>query len=112
MLLRRRLMPYMMAKNDQIATLEKLTNLGLCNDKSDILQAVAELRDQLNEKSFEFEVIELLKAAENRIIQGKLNQKTCEREVLQEEVRNLKQQLSNSRKLAQETKIEELKWKT
>ncbi|CDY47900.1 BnaAnng09320D [Brassica napus] len=98
------------AKSDQIATLEKLTNLGL--SVLYYLQAVAELRDQLNEKSFEFEVIELLKAAENRIIRGKLNQKTCEREVLQEEVRNLKQQLSNSRKLAQETKIEELKWKT
>ncbi|ESQ48833.1 hypothetical protein EUTSA_v10019998mg [Eutrema salsugineum] len=100
------------AKNDQIATLEKqildfvmISHEAL--DKSDIVQVVAELRDQLNEKSFELEV----KAADNCIIQEQLNQKTCECEVLQEEVANLKQQLSDSLELAQETKIEEMKQK-
>ncbi|KAF3589073.1 hypothetical protein F2Q69_00031865 [Brassica cretica] len=65
------------------------------------------MRDQLNEKSFELEV----KAADNNIIQEQLNQKTCECEALQEEVANLKQELSNALELAQETKIEELKQK-
>ncbi|KAG7581615.1 Kinesin motor domain [Arabidopsis suecica] len=100
------------AKNDQIATLEKqILDFVMTShealDKSDIMQAVAELRDQLNEKSFELEV----KAADNRIIQETLNQKTCECEVLQEEVANLKQQLSDALELAQGTKIEELKQK-
>ncbi|KAG7576909.1 P-loop containing nucleoside triphosphate hydrolase [Arabidopsis thaliana x Arabidopsis arenosa] len=100
------------AKNDQIATLEKqILDFVMTShealDKSDIIQAVAELRDQLNEKSFELEV----KAADNRIIQETLNQKTCECEVLQEEVANLKQQLSDALELAQGTKIEELKQK-
>ncbi|CAH8260168.1 unnamed protein product [Arabidopsis lyrata] len=100
------------AKNDQIATLEKqILDFVMTShealDKSDIMQAVAELRDQLNEKSFKLEV----KAADNRIIQETLNQKTCECEVLQEEVANLKQQLSDALELAQGTKIEELKQK-
>ncbi|EFH59021.1 hypothetical protein ARALYDRAFT_478554 [Arabidopsis lyrata subsp. lyrata] len=138
------------AKNDQIATLEKqILDFVMTShealDKSDIMQAVAELRDQLNEKSFKLEVIELficfcvyyiipvfktpnytnneatrfsysssclqVKAADNRIIQETLNQKTCECEVLQEEVANLKQQLSDALELAQGTKIEELKQK-
>ncbi|CAE5966941.1 unnamed protein product [Arabidopsis arenosa] len=100
------------AKNDQIATLEKqILDFVMTShealDKSDIMQAVAELRDQLNEKSFELEV----KAADNRIIQETLNQKTCECEMLQEEVANLKQQLSDALELAQGAKIEELKQK-
>ncbi|CAA0382124.1 unnamed protein product [Arabidopsis thaliana] len=98
------------AKNDQIATLERqIMDFVMTShealDKSDIMQAVAELRDQLNEKSFELEV----KAADNRIIQQTLNEKTCECEVLQEEVANLKQQLSEALELAQGTKIKELK---
>ncbi|CAF1935245.1 hypothetical protein Bca4012_074492 [Brassica carinata] len=100
------------AKNDQIATLEKqILDFVMTShealDKSDIVQALAEMRDQLNEKSFELEV----KAADNNIIQEQLNQKTCECEALQEEVANLKQELSNALELAQETKIEELKQK-
>lgn len=98
------------AKNDQIATLERqIMDFVMTShealDKSDIMQAVAELRDQLNEKSFELEV----KAADNRIIQQTLNEKTCECEVLQEEVANLKQQLSEALELAQGTKIKVLK---
>ncbi|CAN7001907.1 unnamed protein product [Brassica rapa subsp. trilocularis] len=100
------------AKNDQIATLEKqILDFVIAShealDKSDIVQALAELRDQVNEKSFELEV----KAADNNIIQEKLNQKTCECEAFQEEVANLKRELSNALELAQETKIEELKQK-
>ncbi|KAF8109511.1 hypothetical protein N665_0095s0079 [Sinapis alba] len=100
------------AKNDQIATLERqildfVMSSHAALDKSDIVQAVAELRDQLNEKSFDLEV----KAADNSIIQEQLNQKTCECEALQEEVANLKRELSNALELAQETKIEELKQK-
>ncbi|KAG2305805.1 hypothetical protein Bca4012_085383 [Brassica carinata] len=100
------------AKNDQIATLERqildfvLTSHAAL-DKSDIVQVVAEMRDQLNEKSFELEV----KAADNSIIQEQLNLKTCECEALQEEVANLKRELSDALELAQETKIEELKQK-
>ncbi|XP_010486885.1 PREDICTED: kinesin-like protein KIN-7K, chloroplastic isoform X1 [Camelina sativa] len=100
------------AKNDQITALEKqildfvMTSYEAL-DKSDIMQVVAELRDQLDEKSFELQV----KAADNRIIQETLNQKTCECEVLQDEVANLKQQLSDTLELAQGTKIEELKQK-
>ncbi|WZY73896.1 hypothetical protein YC2023_006136 [Brassica napus] len=113
------------AKNDQIATLEKqildyVMTSHEALDKSDILQAVAELRDQLNEESFELEV----ETADSRIIHEQLNQKvigfvliyllcfTSDCQVLQEEVANLKQHLSNSLELAQETKIEELKLKT
>ncbi|WZY95785.1 hypothetical protein YC2023_068114 [Brassica napus] len=100
------------AKNDEIATLEKqILDFVITShealDKSDIVQALAELRDQVNEKSFELEV----KAADNNIIQEQLNQKTCECEAFQEEVANLKQELSNALELAQETKIEELKQK-
>ncbi|KAL0900329.1 hypothetical protein Bca101_084290 [Brassica carinata] len=100
------------AKNDQIATLEKqildfVMTSHAALDKSDIVQVVAEVRDQLNEKSFELEV----KAADNSIIQEQLNLKTCECEALQEEVANLKRELSDALELAQETKIEELKQK-
>ncbi|CAN8259665.1 unnamed protein product [Cochlearia groenlandica] len=98
------------AKNDQIATLERqILDFVMTShealDKSDIVQVVAELRDQLNEKSFELEV----KAADNRIIQETLDQKTCECEALNEEVTNLKQELNDALELAQETKTEELK---
>ncbi|XP_010498442.1 PREDICTED: kinesin-like protein KIN-7K, chloroplastic isoform X2 [Camelina sativa] len=100
------------AKNNQIAALEKqILDFVMTShealEKSDIMQVVVELRDQLDEKSFELEV----KAADNRIIQETLNQKTCECEVLQDEVANLKQQLSDTLELAQGTKIEELKQK-
>ncbi|KAJ4893419.1 P-loop containing nucleoside triphosphate hydrolases superfamily protein [Raphanus sativus] len=100
------------AKNDQIVTLEKqILDFVMTShealDKSDIVQALAEMRDQLNEKSFELEV----KAADNSIIQEQLNQKTCECETWQEEVANLKRELSDALELAQETKIEELKQK-
>uniref|UniRef100_A0A1J3DJF2 Kinesin-like protein n=1 Tax=Noccaea caerulescens TaxID=107243 RepID=A0A1J3DJF2_NOCCA len=100
------------ANNDQIATLEKqILDFVMAShealDKSDIVQVVAELKDQLNEKSFELEV----KAADNSIIQEHLNQKTCECEVLKEEIANLKQELSDALKLAKENKIEELKRK-
>ncbi|KAG7581604.1 hypothetical protein ISN44_As08g012670 [Arabidopsis suecica] len=52
------------AKNDQIATLEKqILDFVMAShealDKSDIMQAVAELKDQLNENLWNFEVIEL-----------------------------------------------------
>ncbi|KAG2305804.1 hypothetical protein Bca52824_025552 [Brassica carinata] len=52
-----------------------------------------------------------VKAADNSIIQEQLNLKTCECEALQEEVANLKRELSDALELAQETKIEELKQK-
>ncbi|CAN7120958.1 unnamed protein product [Brassica rapa subsp. narinosa] len=88
------------AKNDQIAELGKqILDFVMTShdalDKSDIVQAVSEMRAQLNEKSFELEV----KAADNRIIQEQLNQKTCECQALQEEVANLKQQLSDALEL-------------
>ncbi|CAE6088608.1 unnamed protein product [Arabidopsis arenosa] len=88
------------AKNDQIATLGKqILDFVIASQdelvKSDIVQAVSEMRAQLNEKCFELEV----KAADNRIIQEQLNQKTCLCEELQEEVANLKQQLSDALEL-------------
>lgn len=88
------------AKNDQIAELGKqILDFVMTShdalDKSDIVQAVSEMRAQLNEKSFELEV----KAADNRIIQEQLNQKTCECQALQEEVANLKQQLADALEL-------------
>ncbi|XP_010423314.1 PREDICTED: kinesin-like protein KIN-7L, chloroplastic [Camelina sativa] len=88
------------AKNDQMATLGKqILDFVIASqdelDKSDIVQAVSEMRAQLNEKCFELEV----KAADNRIIQEQLNQKTCLCEKLQEEVANLKQQLSDALEL-------------
>ncbi|KAG7549775.1 Kinesin motor domain [Arabidopsis thaliana x Arabidopsis arenosa] len=88
------------AKNDQIATLGKqILDFVIASQdelvKSDIVQAVSEMRAQLNEKCFELEV----KAADNRIIQEQLKQKTCLCEELQEEVANLKQQLSDALEL-------------
>ncbi|CAA7026841.1 unnamed protein product [Microthlaspi erraticum] len=88
------------AKNDQIAKLGKqILDFVIAShdalDKSDIIQAVSEMRVQLNEKCFELEV----KAADNRIIQEQLNQKTSECEALKEEVVNLKHQLSDALEL-------------
>ncbi|AED91048.1 P-loop containing nucleoside triphosphate hydrolases superfamily protein [Arabidopsis thaliana] len=88
------------AKNDQIATLGKqILDFVIAShdelDKSDIVQAVSEMRAQLNEKCFELEV----KAADNRIIQEQLTEKTSFCEDLQEEVANLKQQLSDALEL-------------
>ncbi|XP_024012242.1 kinesin-like protein KIN-7L, chloroplastic [Eutrema salsugineum] len=88
------------AKNDQIAKLGKqILDFVMAShdalDKSDIVQAVSEMRAQLNEKCFELEV----KAADNRIIQEQLSQKTRVCESLQEEVANLKQQLSDALEL-------------
>ncbi|CAA0401084.1 unnamed protein product [Arabidopsis thaliana] len=88
------------AKNDQIATLGKqILDFVIAShdelDKSDIVQAVSEMRAQLNEKCFELEV----KAADNRIIQEQLTEKTSLCEDLQEEVANLKQQLSDALEL-------------
>ncbi|KAL1196909.1 Kinesin-like protein KIN-7L [Cardamine amara subsp. amara] len=88
------------AKNNQIAKLGKqILDFVMAShdalDKSDIVQAVSEMRAQLNEKCFELEV----KAADNRIIQEQLNQKTCVCEELQEEVAILKQQLSDALEL-------------
>ncbi|KAL0680654.1 hypothetical protein Bca4012_047501 [Brassica carinata] len=75
------------AKNDQIAELGKqILDFVMAShdalDKSDIVQAVSEMRAQLNEKSFELE--------------------TCECEALQEEVANLKQQLSDALELGED----------
>ncbi|BAB11416.1 kinesin heavy chain-like protein [Arabidopsis thaliana] len=86
------------AKNDQIATLGKqILDFVIAShdelDKSDIVQAVSEMRAQLNEKCFELE------AADNRIIQEQLTEKTSFCEDLQEEVANLKQQLSDALEL-------------
>ncbi|KAF5938205.1 hypothetical protein HYC85_025711 [Camellia sinensis] len=87
-------------KNEQIALLEKqiADSINDSNSKMDNVEAsqsVAELMEQLNEKSFELEV----KAADNRIIQEQLNQKICECEGLQETIASLKQQLSDALEL-------------
>ncbi|KZV37919.1 hypothetical protein F511_12201 [Dorcoceras hygrometricum] len=85
----RNLMEEIGKKNDQIASLEK--QLSDSNKFEESL-SLTELMAQLNQKSFELEV----KAADNRIIQEQLNQKTLECEELQETVVSLKQQLSNA----------------
>ncbi|XAR68624.1 Plus-end-directed kinesin ATPase [Bertholletia excelsa] len=87
-------------KNEQISLLEKqiadsiLSSQGKM-DGVEVSQTVAELMEQLNEKSFELEV----KAADNRIIQEQLNQKIWECEGLQETISSLKQQLSEALEL-------------
>ncbi|XP_073221723.1 kinesin-like protein KIN-7K, chloroplastic isoform X2 [Cicer arietinum] len=83
-------------KREQMDLLEKqMSNYFIASDQTDqsgVSQAqTAELRAQLNEKSFELEV----KAADNRIIQEQLSQKICECESLQETVASLKQQLAD-----------------
>lgn len=87
-------------KNEQIALLEKqiadsINDSHSKMDNVEASQSVAELMEQLNEKSFELEV----KAADNRIIQEQLNQKICECEGLQETIASLKQQLSDALEL-------------
>nr|GMD46350.1 kinesin-like protein KIN-7K, chloroplastic isoform X1 [Ipomoea batatas] len=84
-------------KNDQISSLEKQITDSFMGSHEKISnledsQSVAEIMAQLNEKSFELEV----KAADNRIIQEQLNQKTHECEQLQETIASLKQQLSDA----------------
>ncbi|KAF7147212.1 hypothetical protein RHSIM_Rhsim03G0003500 [Rhododendron simsii] len=87
-------------KNGQIALLEKQIDDSIIssNDKMDNGEAslaLAELMEQLNEKSFELEV----KTADNRVIQEQLNHKIQECEGLQETVASLKQQLSDALEL-------------
>ncbi|XP_058204815.1 kinesin-like protein KIN-7K, chloroplastic [Rhododendron vialii] len=87
-------------KNEQIALLEKQIDDSIIssNDKMDNGEAslaLAELMEQLNEKSFELEV----KTADNRVIQEQLNHKIQECEGLQETVASLKQQLSDALEL-------------
>ncbi|KAI8562040.1 hypothetical protein RHMOL_Rhmol03G0004100 [Rhododendron molle] len=87
-------------KNEQIALLEKQIDDSIIssNDKMDNGEAslaLAELMEQLNEKSFELEV----KTADNRVIQEQLNHKIRECEGLQETVASLKQQLSDALEL-------------
>ncbi|KAL6986966.1 Kinesin-like protein KIN-7D, chloroplastic [Sarracenia purpurea var. burkii] len=85
------------SKTEQIALLEKQISDSILSshDKADNVEAsqpVAELMEQLNEKSFELEV----KIADNRIIQEQLNQKIRECEGLREAIASLKQQLSDA----------------
>ncbi|KAJ4835033.1 Kinesin-like protein KIN-7L, chloroplastic [Turnera subulata] len=93
-------------KNEQIALLEKqiANSISTAHGKMDNLevsQTIAELTSQLNEKSFELEV----KAADNRIIQEQLTQKTSECEELQETIVSLKQQLSDALELRNVTTL-------
>lgn len=88
------------AKNEQIALLGKQIEDSIIPsptkmDSLEISQSIAELKEQLNEKSFELEV----KTADNRVIQDQLNQKISECEGLQETVASLKQQLSEALEL-------------
>ncbi|PHT52662.1 Kinesin-like protein NACK1 [Capsicum baccatum] len=84
-------------KNEQIASLEKQIAESITSpcdrmENQEEIVSVAELLAQLNEKSFELEV----RAADNRIIQDQLNQKTHECENLQEAIVSFKQQLSDA----------------
>lgn len=84
-------------KNEQITSLEKQIAESIISpcekmEHQEETVSVAELLVQLNEKSFELEV----RAADNRIIQDQLNQKTHECENLQEAIVSLKQQLSDA----------------
>ncbi|KAK6793811.1 hypothetical protein RDI58_007264 [Solanum bulbocastanum] len=84
-------------KNEQIASLEMQIAESIISpsEKMENLEetvSVAEFLAQLNEKSFELEV----RAADNRIIQDQLNQKTHECENLQEAIVSLKKQLSDA----------------
>nr|XP_048321339.1 kinesin-like protein KIN-7K, chloroplastic isoform X2 [Ziziphus jujuba var. spinosa] len=96
----RKLKDEIKAKNEQIALLEKqiADSMNASHNKIDSLEishSIAELEEQLNEKSFELEV----KAADNRVIQEQLKEKICECEGLQETVASLKQQLSEALEL-------------
>uniref|UniRef100_J3LHK7 Kinesin-like protein n=1 Tax=Oryza brachyantha TaxID=4533 RepID=J3LHK7_ORYBR len=81
-------------KKHQIASLERQIPHSISNnqgmiDKLELTPSYAELLEQLNEKSFDLEV----KAADNRVIQDQLNEKTTECMALQEEVAHLNEQL-------------------
>ncbi|KAF0931233.1 hypothetical protein E2562_002582 [Oryza meyeriana var. granulata] len=81
-------------KKHQIVSLERQIPHSISNnqgmvDKLELTPSYAELLEQLNEKSFDLEV----KAADNRVIQDQLNEKTTECMALQEEVAHLKKQL-------------------
>uniref|UniRef100_A0A0D9VLP8 Kinesin-like protein n=1 Tax=Leersia perrieri TaxID=77586 RepID=A0A0D9VLP8_9ORYZ len=81
-------------KKHQIASLERQIPHSISNnqgmvDKLELTPSYAQLLEQLNEKSFDLEV----KAADNRVIQDQLNEKTTECMELQEEVAHLKEQL-------------------
>ncbi|PON56310.1 Kinesin-like protein [Trema orientale] len=96
----RKLKDEMKAKNEQIALLEKQIEDSIISsqhnmDTFDVSQCIAEVKAQLNEKSFELEV----KTADNRVIQEQLNQKVSECEELNETVASLKQQLSEALEL-------------
>uniref|UniRef100_A0ACD5YV08 Uncharacterized protein n=1 Tax=Avena sativa TaxID=4498 RepID=A0ACD5YV08_AVESA len=85
------------AKQQQITSLEKqiphsLSDSQVKVDKLDLSPSYAELLEQLNEKSFELEV----KAADNRVIQDQLEEKTSECLELQEAVSLLKEHLSQA----------------
>ncbi|CAN0879142.1 Kinesin-like protein KIN-7K, chloroplastic [Linum grandiflorum] len=82
-------------KNEQISLLEKKISDSLMisshskMDDFDVSQKIAELTEQLNEKSFDLEV----KAADNRVIQEQLSQKVTECEQQLETIASLRQQL-------------------
>lgn len=91
----RKLKDEIKAKKEQIALVEKKIGESFSHNKMGQLEAsqsIAEVMEQLNEKSFELEV----KAADNRIIQEQLEQKIGECKGLQETVASLKQQLSEA----------------
>ncbi|CAN1307005.1 Kinesin-like protein KIN-7K, chloroplastic [Linum perenne] len=84
-------------KNDQISLLEKQISDSLMissHSKMDDYEVsqIAELTEQLNEKSFDLEV----KAADNRVIQEQLSQKITECEQQQETIASLQQQLAEA----------------
>ncbi|CAN1307012.1 Kinesin-like protein KIN-7K, chloroplastic [Linum perenne] len=85
-------------KNDQISLLEKQISDSLMisshskMDDYEVSQKIAELTEQLNEKSFDLEV----KAADNRVIQEQLSQKITECEQQQETIASLQQQLAEA----------------
>ncbi|XP_062112160.1 kinesin-like protein KIN-7K, chloroplastic isoform X1 [Humulus lupulus] len=92
----RKLKDEMMAKNEQIALLEKQIGDSTISpqhtmDAFEASNSIAELKAQLNETSFELEV----KTADNRVIQDQLNQKVSDCEELHEAVASLKQQVSS-----------------
>ncbi|VFQ74121.1 unnamed protein product [Cuscuta campestris] len=84
-------------KNGEIASLEKQISDSFMDSHEKVTrledsQSVAELMEQLNQKSLELEV----KTADNRIIQEQLHQKIVECEQLQETIASLKQQVSDA----------------
>ncbi|VFQ59269.1 unnamed protein product [Cuscuta campestris] len=84
-------------KNGEIASLEKQISDSFMDSHEKVTrledsQSLAELMEQLNQKSLELEV----KTADNRIIQEQLHQKIVECEQLQETIASLKQQVSDA----------------